>query len=200
MAGFLASFLLFDDRYGVDVFATKALRRLLTPVLQGFARWCRRDKTITTASDQIATSGLETLAGILLSAARTAAAGRGDEALEGLTRLSQTAVFWISEIAAPRLGTAAQILAVVEEARALAREALSKPDAPVLPFRRKFTEMNQLIQRSLPDQYQAFPVEIGTRAIAFFTALADKDANVKDLHAELDKALEKLAVPLRAIK
>lgn len=150
--------------------------------------------------DHPASTGLENLSGILNSAARYAAAGRGKEALEGVTVLRQTAQYLIGEMNAPKLTSAGQVLDVVDAAKKLIREVLSKPDQPVLPARRKFLEMNQLLQKSLPEEVQPVILEIGNAAAAFFNAAADKEPNVKELHAELEKALEKIAAPLRPPK
>ena len=150
--------------------------------------------------DLIADSGMENLCGILLSAARFAAQGQGDVAVEGLTRLRQTAEYSASEIASPRLSDPGQIVLLIDQARALLREALGHPDAPVLPARRKFVEMNSLLDKSLPEDFHPLILEIGTRGVAFFNALADKEAGAKELQAELDRSLEKLATPLRRIK
>lgn len=150
--------------------------------------------------DLIANSGLENLTGILNSAARTAAAGQGVVALEGLTRLRQTAEYWMGEINTPRLHSPVEIVQLIDAARKLIGDALRRPDGPVLPLRRKFVEMNAVLQKSLPEDFQPLVLEIGTRAAAFFNAVSDKEPNAKDLHAELDKTLEKLAAPLRPVK
>jgi hypothetical protein len=150
--------------------------------------------------DLPATSGLENLSGILYSAAKYAAAGRGKEALEGLTRLRQTAQYLIGEMNSPKLTGAAQVLDLIDAAKKLIREAMNKPDQPALPARRKFLEMNALLQKSLPEDAQPIVLEIGKAAAAFFNALSDKEPNVKELHAELEKSLEKVAAPLRPPK
>src|SRR5439155_9022493 len=103
--------------------------------------------------DLVATSGLENLTGILNSAARIAAAGRTDDALEGLTRLHQTAEYWASEVASPKLTEAPKIVELIDAARKLITDALSRPNDPVLPTRRKFVEMNSVLQRSLPEDF-----------------------------------------------
>jgi hypothetical protein len=150
--------------------------------------------------DLIADSGLENLAGILNSAARYAAAGQWGVALEGLTRLRQTGEYWIGEINSPKLTDPRDYLNLIESARKLIRETLGNPDAPALPARRKFVEMNALLQKSLPEEFQPAVLEIGTRSAAFFNAVSDNDAQMKELHAELDKMLEKLAAPFRPPK
>ena len=150
--------------------------------------------------DHPATTGLENLSGILNSAARYAAAGRGKEALEGVTVLRQTATYLIGEMNAPKLTTAGQVVDLIDAAKKLIQEAMGKPDQPVLPARRKFVEMNALLQKSMPEDLQGAVLEIGSRASAFFNALADKEPNVKELHAELEKSLEKIASPLRPPK
>jgi len=150
--------------------------------------------------DQVADGGLEQLGGILISAAKHAASGEGEVAREGLTRLRQTTDFLIDEIASPKLTEPAQILALIESARQLLKDALSHPDDPVLPARRKFVEMNALLQKSLPEDVQATVLEIGTRSVSFFTALADKQANAKELHKELDESFDRLIAALRRPK
>src|SRR5690242_19672856 len=69
--------------------------------------------------DAIATSGLEGLAGTLSASARCAAAGRADEAHEGLTRLRQTGEYWTSEIASPRLTDPRDVAKLIDSARKL---------------------------------------------------------------------------------
>lgn len=150
--------------------------------------------------DHPATTGMENLVGILNSAAKYAAGGRSTEALEGITVLRQTAEYLIGEMNAPKLTTAAQVVELIDSARKLLQDAAAKPDQPVLPARRKFLEMNALLQKSLPEDLQPMALEIGGCAARFFTALADKEPNVKELHAELEKTLEKLAGPLRLLK
>src|SRR5262249_51326997 len=51
--------------------------------------------------DVIADTGFENMADIFLSAARIASRGQRETALEGLTRLRQTAEFWLGDIAPP---------------------------------------------------------------------------------------------------
>jgi hypothetical protein len=150
--------------------------------------------------DLIADSGMENLAGILNSAARYAAAGKSADALEGLTRLRQTAEYWIGEINSPKITDPREIVRVIESARTLIQETLSKPDVPALPARRRFVEMNALLQKSLSEDFQPVVLEIGTRSAAFFNAVSDKDAQMKEFHAELDKLLDKLAAPFRPLK
>ena len=150
--------------------------------------------------DHAATTGLENLAGILNSAARYAAAGRDKEALEGVTVLRQTATYLIGEMNAPKLTSAGQVVDVVDAAKKLIKDVLANPDPPLLPRRRKFLEMNQLLQKSLPEDVQPVILEIGKASSAFFHAVEDKDPNAKELHAELEKALEKIAAPLRPPK
>jgi len=150
--------------------------------------------------DHPATTGLENLAGILNSAARYAAGGRGKEALEGVTVLRQTAQYLIGEMNAPKLTSAGQVLDTVDAAKKLIQDALNNPGQPVLPVRRKFLELNALLQKSMPEDVQPHILEVGRGAAAFFNALADKEPNVKELHAELEKSLEKIAAPLRPPK
>jgi hypothetical protein len=150
--------------------------------------------------DQIADAGLENLGNILLSAAKHASVGEAETAREGLTRLRQTTDYLIDEIASPRLVEPAQILALIESARKLLKDALGRPDDPVLPTRRKFVEMNALLQKSLPEDVQSTVLEIGTRAVSFFNALADKQPDVKELHKELEETFERLLAALRRPK
>ena len=100
----------------------------------------------------------------------------------------------------PRLRTPGQILELLEAARKLVQEAVSRPDQPVLPTRRKFLEMNALLQKSLPEELQSHALEIGKAGASLFTAMSDKEPNVKDLHAELEKSIERIAAPLRALR
>jgi hypothetical protein len=150
--------------------------------------------------DLIADTGIENLCEIFLSAARCAAGGQPGPAVEGLTRLRQTAEYWMGEIASPKLTDPVQMVALIERARKLIREALDNSDAPVLPARRKFVEMNALLDKSVPEDFHPLVLEVGSRSLAYFNALADKQASAKDLHAELDKALEKISSALRALK
>jgi hypothetical protein len=149
--------------------------------------------------DSIADAGLEHLINILNSAARHAAAGLANDAVEGLTRYRQTCEYWLGEITSPRLNTPAQLVHMIEAARGVIRDAISQSDPSVLFLRKQFVGMNATLQKSLPEELQPQVLEIGTRGAAFFNALADKEPNVKELGAELDKALEKLAVPIRAL-
>lgn len=150
--------------------------------------------------DLIADSGLENLTGILVSAARHAAGGVPADALEGLTRLRQTAEYLLGEVNSARLTTPAQILRTIESARGILKDSVSQPDVSVLFMRRRFVESNALLQKSLPGELQPMVLEIGAGAAAFFNALADKDPQAKDLYAEVDKILQKLAATLRPIK
>jgi hypothetical protein len=169
-------------------------------VVQGRAHPTKVPEYGILSLDLIADSGLENLSGILNSAARYAAAGKAGDALEGLTRLRQTGEYWIGEINSPKLTDPRDYLKVIESARKLIQETLSNPDAPALPARRKFVEMNALLQKSLPEEFQPAVLEIGTRSVAFFNAVSDKDAQMKDLHGELDKLLDRLAAPFRPPK
>jgi len=147
--------------------------------------------------DLIATSGLERLTGILNSAARYAAAGKSDDALEGLTRLRQTGEYWVGEIASPRVTNPRDIVKLIESARKLLADALAAADANPLPARRKFLEINSILQKSLPEDFQPLILEAGTQAADFFRALSDKEPNVRELHAKLDQTLERMAAPLK---
>ena len=146
--------------------------------------------------DGIATSGMEGLAGTLAASARCAAGGRFEEAHEGLTRLRQTGEYWTSEISSPKLTDPRDVFKLIESARKLLSETLANTDAPPLPARRKFVEMNALLQKSLPEDFQPLILEVGTLAADFFRALSDKEPNLRELHAKLDKALEKLVAAL----
>jgi hypothetical protein len=146
--------------------------------------------------DGIATFGMEGLAGTLAASARCAAGGRFEEAHEYLTRLRQTGEYWTSEITSPKLNDPRDILKLIESARKLVSETLANPDGNPLPARRKFVETNALLQKSLPEDFQALILEVGTLAADFFRALSDKEPNLRELHSKLDKALEKLAAAL----
>jgi hypothetical protein len=150
--------------------------------------------------DTVADGGLENLTGILLSAAKLASVGRIADTKEGLTRLRQTCEYLIDEVASPKLTEPGQILQLIDSARKLLKDALDKPDDPVLPLRRKFVEMNALLQKSLPEEIQPAVLDIGARSTAFFAALSDKQPNAKQLHAEVDQAFEKLLASLRRPK
>jgi hypothetical protein len=150
--------------------------------------------------DQIADGGLENLGGILISSAKHAAAGEGEVAREGLTRLRQTIEYLVDEIASPKLTEPGQIFALIESARKLLKDALSHPDDPVLPARRKFVEMSALLQKSLPEEVQSALLEISGRSATFFSALSDKQPNAKELQKELDETFEKLIATLRRPK
>ena len=150
--------------------------------------------------DQVADSGLEQLGGTLISAAKHASIGEADVAREGLTRLRQTIDYLIDEIATPKLTEPSQILALIASARQLLRDALGRPNDPVLPARRKFVEMNALLQKSLPEEVQAMVIEISAGSVRFFNALADKQADAKELQKELDATFEKLLAALRRPK
>jgi hypothetical protein len=147
--------------------------------------------------DLIATSGLERLAGILNSAARYAAAGKVEDAREGITRLRQTCEYWISEISSPKLTNPRDIVKLIESARKLIAAALADATANPLPARRKFLEMNALLQKSLPEDFQPLILEAGTQAADFFRALSDKEPSAREFHAKLDGTLEKMAAPLK---
>jgi hypothetical protein len=150
--------------------------------------------------DQIADGGLEQLGGTLISAAKHASIGEAEVGREGLTRLRQTIDYLIDEIASPKLIEPAQILALIESARQLLRDALGRPNDPVLPARRKFVEMNALLQKSLPEEVQAMVLEISAGSVRFFNALSDKQADAKELQKELDASFEKLIATLRRAK
>ena len=150
--------------------------------------------------DAVADPGIENLCAIFMSAARAASLGQAESAIEGLTRLQQTIVYWVSEIAAPRLTDPAQILALIEKVRALLRDALKTPDTPVLPLRRKFMEMNSLLDKSIPPDFHVAVLDLESRSVGYFNALADKLEGTQDLQQGMDRALEKLADALRSLK
>src|SRR6185295_10297183 len=118
----------------------------------------------------------------------------------GLTRLRQTVEYLIDEVAAPKLTEPAEILQLIASARKLLKDALDRPDDPVLPVRRKFVEMNALLRKSLPEDFQGAVLDIGARSTDFFTALSDKQPSAKKLHAEVEQAFEKLLASLRRPK
>jgi hypothetical protein len=148
----------------------------------------------------IADDGLEDLEKILLSAARCAAAGKHALCLEGLTRLNQTAEKWIGDISSPRLTDMTQIIALIEEGRALLLKVAESPDQPVLPTRRKFLEMIGLLDRSVPDTFHEVVLGINDRASTFFAAAADKSTDLKTAHQDLDGLLRRFAETLRNFK
>jgi len=150
--------------------------------------------------DTVADSGLENLTGILISSAKFATVGRNGDVREGLTRLRQTVEYLIDEVAAPKLTEPAEILQLIASARKLLKDALDRPDDPVLPVRRKFVEMNALLRKSLPEDFQGAVLDIGARSTDFFTALSDKQPSAKKLHAEVEQAFEKLLASLRRPK
>src|SRR6185436_5126874 len=115
----------------------------------------------------IADSGLEQLGGTLISAARIAAAGRVEDAREGVTRLRQAVDYLVDEIGAPKLVEHGQFVEAIESCRKLAKEALSKPDDPVLPVRRKVVEIHALLQKSLSEEYQGSILDLSARSTAF---------------------------------
>lgn len=150
--------------------------------------------------DTVADPGMENLCAIFLSAARAAALGQVESSAEGMTRLRQTADYWISEVSAPRLSDPVQILAHIEKIRTLLRDALKTADAPILPLRRKFMEMNSLLDKSVPPDFHVAILDLESRSVGLFNALADKLESAKDLQQDMDHALEKLAVAVRSIK
>jgi len=150
--------------------------------------------------DVIADNGLEDLSGMLLGSARCAAGGQHGGCLEGLTRLNQTAAKWIGDIASPRLTDFGQMAALLDEGRALIQKVTDHPDQPVLPARRKFLEMTELLDKSVPEAFHEAVLGIGSRAAAFFIAASDKTADVKTLHDDLDGLLQRFATTLRNLK
>lgn len=150
--------------------------------------------------DVIADNGFEELQGTLLSAARCAAGGQREVALEGITRLRQSAEKWISDISGPRLTRPGELVSALDEARGLLRKLADNPDQPVLPVRRKFLETTEILDRSIPQGLHEPLLGITSRASAFFIAVADKSADVKKLHAELDDLLQRLTETLRNLK
>jgi hypothetical protein len=150
--------------------------------------------------DTIADNGIEDLSGILLGSARCAAGGEPATCIEGLTRLNQTAEKWIADIASPRLTSYKEMAALIDEGRTLLRKSLDNPDQPVLPARRKFLEMTEILDKSVPEAFHEAVLGASSRASAFFIAVADKTPDVKTLHADLDDLLQRLADTLRSIK
>ncbi len=145
----------------------------------------------------IADNGFEDLTGMLLGAAGCAARGDRSVCLEGLTRMSQSAEKWISDISSPKLTDLGQMASLIDEARALLRKALDNPDQPTLPLRRKFLEMTELLDKSVPEAFHEAVLGISSRGSAFFIAVADKTAEAKTLHADLDGLLKRLGDTLR---
>jgi len=148
----------------------------------------------------IADNGFEELGATLLSAARCGAAGQRALCLEGLTRLNQTAEKWISDIASPRLTDFAQMAALVEEGRALLLKVTENPDKPILPSRRKFLEMTELLDKSVPETFHDVILGISDRASTFFAAAADKSPDLKTAYQDLDGLLRRFADTLRNVK
>lgn len=148
----------------------------------------------------IADNGLEDLTSTLLSAAHCGAAGQRGLCLEGLTRLNQTAEKWISDISSPRLTDFAQMAALVDEGRALLRKVAETPDKPVLPSRRKFLEMTELLDKSVPETFHDVILGISDRASTFFAAASDKSPDLKTAHQDLDGLLRRFADTLRNLK
>jgi len=60
--------------------------------------------------------------------------------------------------------------------------------------------MNALLQKSLPEEVQSTVLEISSKAVSFFTALADQQSDAKELHKELDETFERLLAALRKPK
>jgi hypothetical protein len=150
--------------------------------------------------DTIADNGLEDLTGMLLGSARCAAGGQRGTCLQGLTRLNQTAEKWISDIASPRLTDFAQMAALLEDGRALLRKVAESPDQPVLPSRRKFLEMTELLDKSVPEAFHEAVLGISDRASTFFNAAADKSPDLKTAYQDLDGLLLRFAETLRKLK
>ena len=150
--------------------------------------------------DGVAMSDLEKMGHTLNTCARNAAAARPDLALEGITRLRQNGEHLVAEIAAPQLTSPRDIVKLIDAAKKLVSDALANASANPLPARRKFVEINSVLQKSLPQDFQPTVLEVGSRGAAFFNALSDKEPNVRELHAELDRTLDKLAAPLRPSK
>jgi hypothetical protein len=148
----------------------------------------------------IADNGFEELAATLLSAARCGAAGQPGLCHEGLTRLNQTAEKWISDISSPRLTDFAQMAALVDECRALLRKVAESPDQPLLPSRRKFLEMTELLDKSVPGDFHEGVLGISDRASTFFGAAADKSPDLQKAHQDLDGFLQRFANTLRNLK
>jgi len=148
----------------------------------------------------LADNGFEELAATLLSAARCGAAGQRGLCLEGLARLNQTAEKWISDISSPRLTDFDQMAALVEEGRALLLKVMESPDKPVLPSRRRFPEMTELLDKSVPETFHDVILGISDRASTFFAAAADKSPDLKAAHQDLDGFLRRFADGLRKFK
>ncbi len=149
--------------------------------------------------DGVVTTGFENLVGTLMAAAQFALKGDTETAFEGFTRFRQTAEYYISEISSPKLTEPREIVALIESGRKLLKECLDRPD-DVPAARRKFIEMTALLRKSLSEEEEAAILAMGGQAADFFHAVADRKPEAKTLFAELDKALEALAAPLRSPK
>ncbi|HUR38959.1 MAG TPA: hypothetical protein VM222_05675 [Planctomycetota bacterium] len=148
----------------------------------------------------ICDGGFEDLRGILLSSARCAAGGQRGNCLEGITRLNQSAEKWISDLTSPRLTDVGRMVVLIEDARALLRKVAENPDQPVLPSRRKFLEMTDLLDRSVPGIFHEVVLGISDRASTFFGAAADKSPDLQKAHQDLDALLLRFAHTLRDSK
>jgi hypothetical protein len=150
--------------------------------------------------DVIADNGFEDLSAMLLGAARCAAADQRGTCLEGLTRMNQTAEKWIADISSPRLTDFSQMVSQIDEGRALLRKVRDNPDQPVLPARRKFLAMTELLDKSVPETFHEVVLGISSRAATFFAAVSDKSADVPTVYADLDGLLQRFADTLRNLK
>lgn len=149
--------------------------------------------------DLIADNGFENLTGILLAAARCAATNQREACLEGLTRLRQTAQQWTAQISAPKLTEFEHMARLVEEARLVIAQLPEHP-SELVQSRRKFTEMTAMLDKSVPPDFHEAVLDITGRATSFFNAMADKDPELKKIHAELDARMKRLATTLRDLK
>jgi hypothetical protein len=90
--------------------------------------------------------------------------------------------------------------ALVEEGRALLLKVTENPDKPLLPSRRKFLEMTELLDKSVPENFHEVILGISDRASTFFAAAADKSPDLKTAHQDLDGLLRRFAETLRNFK
>ena len=140
---------------------------------------------------------MEDLTSILMSAARCFVRDQRDTMIEGLTRLRQSCEYWAGEIGRAKVQDVAKLAEKVEQCRAIARKLVDNPDEPVLPARRAILEIVGSLDKSAPVEYHELFLSVTDRAASFFTAVSDKSPDVKTIHADLDRSLERLAATLR---
>lgn len=150
--------------------------------------------------DLLADTGMEDLTTILMSSARCFVLNQRDNMVEGLTRLRQSCEYWIGEVGRARVQDFGKLVETLEECRTIARTLAEKPDGPIAPARRRFLELIAGVDRSVPPDFHETVLSITDRGTSFFNAVADKSSDVKTIHAELDRLLNRLAGSLRMIK